>query len=284
MSSGYEDCKCGKPRTDNKWCQSCSSDFFKKQFGKWTSGNEAVDKFIQNIQLVAKSSDQVLEWVSFEKEIFEVEHLAVGGYGTVYKAKWRSGPIKYYDVSTQVLFRSDKLGGTDIILKGLKDSKDVNEEFFEEIKNQMTSFVTLGYIIKCYGVTKCPYSDNYMMIMEYKEDGSLRNYLDKNFRCLKWSQKLELLYTISEGRPPIYRNITPKIIIDLIDSCWDENPKYRPKAIDLRNKLSKYKRTCIEIDENQNFEITPTEAPLNYKTSEQASYISRLLPTCKINQ
>ncbi|CAG8548499.1 17764_t:CDS:2 [Dentiscutata erythropus] len=227
MSSGYEDCKCGKPRTDNKWCQSCSSDYFKKQFGKWTSGNKAVDKFIQDTQLNAKSSDQVLELVSFEKEIFDVEHLAVGGYGTVYKAKWMSGPIKYYDVSTQRLCRSGKSGGTDIILKGLKDSKNVNEEFFEEVFN---------------------------------------------------------LIIVNRGRPDIYENITPKIIIDLINSCWNENPKDRPKAIDLRNKLSKYKETWTEIDENQNFEILPTEAPLNYKISEQASYISRLLPTYQINQ
>ncbi|RIB10556.1 kinase-like domain-containing protein [Gigaspora rosea] len=197
MCDGYENCNiCGKPKTDNKWCKTCNSGRFKEQFGNWTSENEAIDNFIKETQLNAMSSDQVLEWVSFEKEIFGVEYLAKGGYGSVYNAKWRSGHIKYYDDKAKKWRRS---GETEIILKSIKDSKDVNEEFFEEIKQQMTSFVKLGFIIKCYGVTKCPHNDNYMMIMDYKKDGSLRKYLDKNFGLLKWQQKLELLYTISEG-------------------------------------------------------------------------------------
>ncbi|RIB24590.1 kinase-like domain-containing protein [Gigaspora rosea] len=176
--SKFDKCiHCKNPKTADSWCNFCSSSYFKEQFSKWTS---------------------VLEWVSFD-DIFDIEFHAEGGYATVYKAKWKSGPIEDYDIKAKKLCRLCEPKGTDIILKSIKDSKNVNDEFFEEIKLQMRSFVDFGYIIKCYGITKCPAGDNYMMIMEYKEDGSLRNYLDKKFNCLKWDQKLDLIYTMSKG-------------------------------------------------------------------------------------
>ncbi|CAG8817630.1 2940_t:CDS:1, partial [Racocetra fulgida] len=83
----------------------------------------------QQIQLNANNRNKILEWVSFENDIIDVEYLAEGGYGTVYKAKWKSGPIEYYDDDVQEWYRS---GEIDIVLKSIKDSKDMTDEFFEE--------------------------------------------------------------------------------------------------------------------------------------------------------
>ncbi|RIB26447.1 kinase-like domain-containing protein [Gigaspora rosea] len=185
---------CGKPKLVS-WCSTCNSENFRKQFDKWTSGNSIIDEFIQKIQLEATRNYQVLEWVEF-KDITDIEFLAEGGYGKVYKAIWKSGPIESYDNKKQ---RWNRVGETGIVLKSIKNLENVEKDFFNEIETQMTSCGQFSYIIRCYGITQCPNTGNYMMIMDYKKDGSLRNYLDKNFNLLKWSQKLDLLYTAIKG-------------------------------------------------------------------------------------
>ncbi|RIA94155.1 hypothetical protein C1645_760723 [Glomus cerebriforme] len=43
---------CNKEYTNAiKWCESCKIDDFKKKFTKWTSGNDKIDNFIQEMQL-----------------------------------------------------------------------------------------------------------------------------------------------------------------------------------------------------------------------------------------
>ncbi|RIB26171.1 kinase-like domain-containing protein [Gigaspora rosea] len=68
----------------------------------------------------------------------------------------------------------------------------------------MTSFVEFGYIIRCFGVTKCPNSNQYLMVMDYKKDGSLHDYLYKNFKRIKWEQKLDILYFAIKGLSEIH--------------------------------------------------------------------------------
>ncbi|CAG8594746.1 7820_t:CDS:2 [Dentiscutata erythropus] len=85
---------------------------------------------------------QVLEFVPFE-DIFGIEHLGKGGYGSVYKAKWTRGPIEYYDNDVHEWHRS---GEKDIVLKSIKSLSNNNIPD-KEIKAQMTSFVDIGYTI-----------------------------------------------------------------------------------------------------------------------------------------
>src|SRR2546423_1806039 len=45
--------KCGKQYTNRtyKWCKQCQKNYLKADFIKWTSGNEKIDDFIQEMQL-----------------------------------------------------------------------------------------------------------------------------------------------------------------------------------------------------------------------------------------
>src|SRR5581483_1590183 len=87
--------KCKHPRNAPCWCQ-CESKFLQQNFQNWTSGNHIVDKFIQKIQLKAKSTSQVIEWIEYDR--FEnIEYLAKGGFGTTFKAIWKDGSIGYWD-------------------------------------------------------------------------------------------------------------------------------------------------------------------------------------------
>lgn len=52
---------------------------------------------------------------------------------------------------------------------------------------------------RCYGITKNPEINEYIMIMDCETNGSLRQYLDKSFISLKWDQKFDILSSIGRG-------------------------------------------------------------------------------------
>ena len=45
-------------------------------------------------------------------------------------------------------------------------------------------------IVRCYGITKDPETNNFMMVMEYAQYGSLRQHLNNSFNSLNWYEKL----------------------------------------------------------------------------------------------
>ena len=59
-------------------------------------------------------------------------------------------------------------------------------------------------IVQCYGITKDPKTNNFMMVMEYAPYGSLRQHLDKNFNSLNWNNKLNYLFHIAYGLNEIH--------------------------------------------------------------------------------
>ncbi|POG76983.1 kinase-like domain-containing protein [Rhizophagus irregularis DAOM 181602=DAOM 197198] len=63
--------------------------------------------------------------------------------------------------------------------------------FFSGYYDSLTSW--------CYGVTKDPESRNFMMVMGYAKDGSLRQHLNNSFNSTNWYEKLDILETIAEG-------------------------------------------------------------------------------------
>ena len=52
---------------------------------------------------------------------------------------------------------------------------------------------------KCYGVTKDPNENDYMLVFRYAKNGDLHNNLLKNFKKITWDCKIDSLYHISEG-------------------------------------------------------------------------------------
>ena len=55
------------------------------------------------------------------------------------------------------------------------------------------------YVTRCHGITKDPESNNFMMVMEYARNGSLRQLLNDNFNSMNWEKKLEILSSIAGG-------------------------------------------------------------------------------------
>jgi serine/threonine protein kinase len=56
-----------------------------------------------------------------------------------------------------------------------------------------------GRVTRCFGITKDPKSNNFMMIMEYAKNGSLRQHLNNSFNSTNWREKLKILREIAKG-------------------------------------------------------------------------------------
>ena len=57
---------------------------------------------------------------------------------------------------------------------------------------------------KCYGVTKDPNENDYLLVFLYAQYGDLHNNLSKNFKEITWENKINSLFDISNGYIYLY--------------------------------------------------------------------------------
>ena len=132
-NSEYGTCKKCNQKYSNPyyfWCRSCNAKHFQQNFKNWTSGNDDIDKFIQHTQLSATDKDKVLEWIPYDR-FRNIEFIAKGGFGNVYKAIWIDGYIYGWDNKNQNWKRD--IPNKKVALKSLNNSKNVTTEFIKEV-------------------------------------------------------------------------------------------------------------------------------------------------------
>ena len=122
--------ECNQKNTGVDWCKACNAKHFQQNFEKWTSGNVDIDKFIQDTQLSANYNSKVLEWIPYNK-FYNIEYIAKGGFGKVYRANWIDGCIGEWNNKHQ----NWKRYGSNmfVALKSLNNSKNVTLEFLNEV-------------------------------------------------------------------------------------------------------------------------------------------------------
>ncbi|GBC27225.2 kinase-like domain-containing protein [Rhizophagus irregularis DAOM 181602=DAOM 197198] len=106
-----------------------------------------------------------------------------------------------------------------VVLKCLHNSQDISSDFLRIIETHMFVSNYGDRITKCYGITKDPESRNFMIVMGYAKDGSLRQYLNSSFNSIKWNEKLVILQVIAQGLDDIHQ----KRPINAIDNKDDDN-------------------------------------------------------------
>ncbi|RHZ82822.1 hypothetical protein Glove_103g69 [Diversispora epigaea] len=200
MSSGEICPECNQKNTYYAWCEPCNSKHFQNDFNNWTSGNDKIDKLIQDAQLNAKYNYEVIEWIPYDR-FKDVKQIGKGGFGTIHYARWIDGYIDNWDIENQQWKRWDD--NSEVALK--KFDNFVN---FNDVLNEMEIHLKIhkGYdSIRFYGITQDPETNSYMMVLKYATDGNLREYLKINFNNINWTQKLYNLYRLSSNLMQIHK-------------------------------------------------------------------------------
>ncbi|RHZ77237.1 hypothetical protein Glove_184g61 [Diversispora epigaea] len=179
------------------WCKPCNSKHFQNDFNNWTSGNDKIDKFIQDAQLNANYSHEVIEWIPFDR-FKDVKQIGKGGFGTIHYARWIDGRIEKWDIENQQWKRYDN---REVALKKFDNFVNFND-VLNEMEIHLKILIKYNASIKFYGITQDPETHSYMMVLYYAKDGNLREYLKINFNNINWEQKLENLYIVHQDFHP----------------------------------------------------------------------------------
>ena len=122
------ECSCGR-----YYCGPCHSAYFRDNFAHWTSGDSNIDELIQNSQLNANYNLELIEWIEYTN-LENVEFVAHGGFGSVYKAVWKDGPIQ--DSTRKVnKFELKRSRNKEVAVKKFRNATHVSLEFLNEVNN-----------------------------------------------------------------------------------------------------------------------------------------------------
>ncbi|RHZ90291.1 hypothetical protein Glove_1g22 [Diversispora epigaea] len=259
-----------------QYCEFCIRKYLENNFENWTSGNNEIDKLIQECQQKTVAPRSVIEWISYNQ--FEnIEYLTEGGCATIYTAFWKGGRYDKWNSDKQIL---ERLGRHKVILKRLNNSNSNNVHWFQEVTLSFTIDNTFMYIAKCYGLTKDPITQDYIAynfswhISDLGFSGPVDKplnsiygnlpYIAPEVLCdqiyttksdiysigiLMWEvatgetpfgdheHDLDLSLDIVKGYRPKINEDIPHEYLTLMKQCWDANPDNRPNALTIYNKI-----------------------------------------------
>ncbi|GBB85643.1 hypothetical protein RclHR1_12120007 [Rhizophagus clarus] len=132
----------------------------------WTSGNEKIDDFIQEMQLkMDVYKDTVFEWIPYN-QFNEIKKTGKNGLITVYSAIWKDGPLYYNNWDYKYTRYSNK----EIALKCLHklqdphNSQDPIDILINEAKKYLIKF---GVDHVLYGISQNPNSEDYILVYNW---------------------------------------------------------------------------------------------------------------------
>uniref|UniRef100_U9SK41 Protein kinase domain-containing protein n=1 Tax=Rhizophagus irregularis (strain DAOM 181602 / DAOM 197198 / MUCL 43194) TaxID=747089 RepID=U9SK41_RHIID len=149
-----------------------------------------------NIEM--QNTENTNEWINWieeaiDKEYFKcyeyrhfnnIQEIGSGSFGKVYRANWKNSE---QCISLKSFFNLNNVTVKEIVHE-LKLQKEI--QFHDNI-------------IKYYGITKFDTGiqndllKRYLLVMEYADSGTLRDYLKKNFNNLTWNNKYNLAYQLA---------------------------------------------------------------------------------------
>ncbi|EXX72718.1 hypothetical protein RirG_066690 [Rhizophagus irregularis DAOM 197198w] len=161
----------------------CNSMYFQQNFENWTSGNDNIDKSIQNTQLLAHEEVSVaLEWIPYNR-LYNIKYISKDEFGKIYRANWTDGYI-IYDKSYESWNNKNQnwiREGCNMFvkLKSLNTPNILTLEFINKIKIEH----------EFYGITWDSEAKNYMMVLnnKCKECNKICNSIRFQHRFIDWT-------------------------------------------------------------------------------------------------
>ncbi|EXX61550.1 kinase-like domain-containing protein [Rhizophagus irregularis DAOM 181602=DAOM 197198] len=195
VSSKHKVCSyCNKPINEELWCNECDPHYM---IEGWTSENSKVDKFIKDSIYNARSIDGnpiFLEWVLYNRFV-DIKLISEGGFSKVYSATWLDGKSEYEELNNGSWKKLDSKP-MKVALKKLNGSQNISDKYLNELKICWNIYLKSHYL-SFYGMTKDPITNEFIMILEFANNGSLRNILSYNFNNMLWKDKIKLLYNLA---------------------------------------------------------------------------------------
>ncbi|GBC01498.1 hypothetical protein RclHR1_04200016 [Rhizophagus clarus] len=130
--------KCDNKYTNKKykWCLPCERNYFLNNFTNWTSGNEKIDLFIQEMQLkIEKWEDIIFEWIPYD-QFNDVKEISRNNFNIIYSAIWKNSNY--------------------MVMRYLTTNSNMEVNEYSINKN----------ILKIYGISQNPETKNYFMVLQ----------------------------------------------------------------------------------------------------------------------
>ncbi|CAG8555228.1 8667_t:CDS:2 [Diversispora eburnea] len=137
-----------------------------------------------NNEISQQNADKSIRWIPFT-EFSNLMEMGKGRSGIVYSAIWNGAPEQKYDL----VWNKKR-----VVLKVLTNSGFKNLNFLKELRiyyQCMDSF----RILPCYGISQQPYTDNYILVMQYASEdhtfdwiGSSRFSQWEHFKTWLWAR------------------------------------------------------------------------------------------------
>ncbi|GBC38068.2 kinase-like domain-containing protein [Rhizophagus irregularis DAOM 181602=DAOM 197198] len=223
-------------------------------------------------RMINNRAEILMEWIPYS-QFTNVKEIAKGGFGIIYQATWLDGSISNEAIYNKGLVRERRNNET-VILKKFNNSQGISKHFLDELKSNQHCYVLNRHIIRTYGFTKDPNSDDYILVMQYASGGDLHKYLREQFTNITWDKrKISILWQIAKGLETIHN---AKFIHRdfhsgnmLIDLSYDKAHQWQIGDLGLSQPVDSV---------SSNNEIYGELGPkFNGKTHPSAIYTSRLL-------
>ncbi|CAJ0830504.1 6809_t:CDS:10 [Entrophospora sp. SA101] len=262
--------ECSEPYESLPWCYKC--DLPKYSDYEYGSCNPEVDRLIEEAQekLREKDSSYFFEWIPFNK-FKDFRKIGEGGFGSVFKATFTDRSVT--DTARIVALKCIKTSTT----------KGSCADFLEEVRIHVLCSLEFDTFLKIYGMTKNPKTLEYMMVTAYANRGNLRDYLEYNFKKLKWTEKLNYLANIATDLDTLH---TKKFVHkDLhTGNILQHSPSNGEKIISYLTDfgLTKSYKDKTSRDFLASDEYIANSDPSKGKLHPEAIYVSRFIKFPKI--
>ncbi|GBC03503.1 hypothetical protein RclHR1_05160002 [Rhizophagus clarus] len=91
-----------------------------------------------------------------------------------------------------------------VALKCIDGSANLNDKFLNEVKEY--SIKKMDDILNVYGISQVPTTKNFIIVLEYAEGGSYRDWMNKNYKDFDWKNRIQTLLSIIKGLKGIHQN------------------------------------------------------------------------------